>query len=48
LNSSRFGANDGRVALPVAGDDDAAKAAVLGLVDALGIDGVDASGLDDS
>jgi predicted dinucleotide-binding enzyme len=48
LNSSRLAASDGRAALPVAGDDDAAKAAVLGLIDALGFDGVDAGGLDDS
>jgi predicted dinucleotide-binding enzyme len=38
----------GRIALPVAGDDGAAKAIVLGLVDELGFDGVDAGGLDDS
>jgi 8-hydroxy-5-deazaflavin:NADPH oxidoreductase len=38
----------GRIALPVAGDDNAAKAVVLKLVDELGFDGVDAGGLDDS
>ena len=38
----------GRIALPVAGDDDAAKAVVLKLIDELGFDGVDAGGLDDS
>lgn len=38
----------GRIALPVAGDDDAAKAVVLRLVDELGFDGVDAGGLDQS
>jgi len=37
-----------RIALPVAGDDNAAKAVVLQLVDELGFDGVDAGGLDDS
>jgi 8-hydroxy-5-deazaflavin:NADPH oxidoreductase len=37
-----------RIALPVAGDDDKAKAIVLQLVDQLGFDGVDAGGLDDS
>src|SRR5438309_5506869 len=37
-----------RIALPVAGDDTAAKAVVLKLVDELGFDGVDAGGLDDS
>jgi predicted dinucleotide-binding enzyme len=38
----------GRIALPVAGDDPAAKAVVIGLLDQLGFDGVDAGGLDDS
>jgi 8-hydroxy-5-deazaflavin:NADPH oxidoreductase len=38
----------GRIALPVAGDDAAAKAIVLRLVDELGFDGVDAGGLDES
>jgi len=38
----------GRIALPVAGDDEAAKAIVLNLVDQLGFDGVDAGGLDES
>ncbi|HEY5113568.1 MAG TPA: NAD(P)-binding domain-containing protein [Coriobacteriia bacterium] len=38
----------GRIALPVAGDDEAAKAVVLALVDELGFDGVDAGGLDES
>jgi predicted dinucleotide-binding enzyme len=37
-----------RIALPIAGDDDAAKAVVLQLVDELGFDGVDAGGLDES
>lgn len=37
-----------RVALPVAGDDPAAKAIVLRLVEELGFDGVDAGGLDES
>ncbi len=37
-----------RIALPVAGDDKAAKAVILRLVDQLGFDGVDAGGLDDS
>ena len=37
-----------RIALPVAGDDEAAKAVVLQLVDELGFDGVDAGGLDES
>ena len=38
----------GRIALPVAGDDDVAKAVVLKLVEELGFDGVDAGGLGDS
>jgi 8-hydroxy-5-deazaflavin:NADPH oxidoreductase len=38
----------GRVALSVAGDDPRAKAVVLGVVDALGFDGVDAGSLADS
>ena len=38
----------GRIALPVAGDDAAAKAVVMALVDSLGFDPVDGGGLDDS
>jgi predicted dinucleotide-binding enzyme len=38
----------GRIALPVAGDDQAAKAVVIKLLDELGFDGVDAGGLDES
>lgn len=38
----------GRIALPIAGDDAAAKAVVLRLLDQLGFDGVDAGGLDES
>src|SRR5262245_44493013 len=38
----------GRIALPLAGDDKAAKAIVLRLVDELGFDGVDGGGLDES
>lgn len=38
----------GRIALPVAGDDAAAKSIVLGLVEELGFDGVDAGPLDES
>lgn len=38
----------GRVALPVAGDDANAKAAVMHLIDELGFDSVDAGGIGDS
>lgn len=38
----------GRIALPVAGDDERAKAVVMQLVDELGFDPVDAGGLDES
>jgi hypothetical protein len=38
----------GRIALPVAGDEPAAKSVVLQLVDDLGFDPVDAGGLDES
>ncbi|MBT2386508.1 NAD(P)-binding domain-containing protein [Streptomyces sp. ISL-11] len=37
-----------RIAVPVAGDDEAAKAVVRALVDELGFDSVDAGGIDDS
>jgi predicted dinucleotide-binding enzyme len=37
-----------RMALPVAGDDEAAKRKVLALIEELGFDAVDAGGLDDS
>jgi predicted dinucleotide-binding enzyme len=38
----------GRIALPVSGDDARAKAIVIGLVDAIGFDGVDAGDLEAS
>jgi predicted dinucleotide-binding enzyme len=38
----------GRIALPVAGDDQRAKDVVIRLLDEIGFDGVDAGGLDDS
>jgi 8-hydroxy-5-deazaflavin:NADPH oxidoreductase len=38
----------GRIALPVAGDDEQAKSVVIRLLDQLGFDGVDAGGLDES
>lgn len=37
-----------RIALPVAGDDEGAKAVVMRLIDALGFDAIDAGGLDES
>ncbi len=48
LDLGRPAGTPGRIALPVAGDDSAAKGVVLQLVDDLGFDGVDAGGLDDS
>jgi predicted dinucleotide-binding enzyme len=38
----------GRIALPVAGDDPAAKAVVLRLIDEIGFDGIDAGTIDES
>ncbi len=37
-----------RIALPVAGDDTKAKAVIIGLLDQIGFDGVDAGSLDES
>ena len=54
IHAEHLGANGqpagtpGRVALPVAGDDGAAKATVMRLVEQLGFDAVDAGGLDES
>jgi 8-hydroxy-5-deazaflavin:NADPH oxidoreductase len=48
MESGRPKGAAGRIALPVAGDDKAAKDIVLKLVDELGFDGVDAGGLDES
>jgi len=48
LNMGKPKGTPGRIALPVAGDDPAAKAIVLKLVDELGFDGVEAGTLDDS
>jgi predicted dinucleotide-binding enzyme len=48
MERGRPAGTSGRIALPVAGDDEAAKAIVLRLVDELGFDGVDAGGLDES
>jgi hypothetical protein len=38
----------GRIALPVAGDDSRAKQILIGLIDELGFDGIDAGSLDES
>jgi hypothetical protein len=48
LKSGKPPNTPGRIALPVAGDDERAKSIVLGLVDELGFDGVDAGGIDES
>jgi predicted dinucleotide-binding enzyme len=48
MEGGRPAGQPGRVALPVATDDPDAKRIVLGLVDELGFDAVDAGGLDDS
>jgi predicted dinucleotide-binding enzyme len=48
LERGRAADQAGRIALPVAGDDAAAKATVIRLIDELGFDGVDAGTLDES
>ena len=48
LERGRPAGTPGRIALPVAGDDPAAKARVMQLVDELGFDPVDAGPLDES
>jgi predicted dinucleotide-binding enzyme len=48
LKNGQPAGTPGRIALPVAGDDERAKAIVLKLVDELGFDGIDAGGLDES
>lgn len=48
MHRGRPAGSPDRIALPVAGDDEAAKAIVLKLIDELGFDGVDAGGLDES
>jgi predicted dinucleotide-binding enzyme len=48
LDRPRPADDPGRIALPVAGDDGAAKAKVRALIDELGFDTVDAGGIDDS
>jgi len=48
MEGGRPAGEKGRIALPVAGDDDDAKQVVLRMIDELGFDGVDAGGLDES
>lgn len=48
LDHGKPAGSPGRVALPVSGDDKAAKQVVIRLLDELGFDGVDAGGLDES
>jgi 8-hydroxy-5-deazaflavin:NADPH oxidoreductase len=48
LELGRPAGTAGRIALPIAGDDNAAKTVVLRLIDELGFDGVDAGPLDES
>ena len=48
LDRPRPAGDPGRMALPVAGDDEQAKARVRALIDELGFDTVDAGGIDDS
>lgn len=47
-DNGRPAGSAGRIALPVAGDDPAAKSTVMALVEELGFDAVDAGGLDES
>jgi predicted dinucleotide-binding enzyme len=47
-HEGRRAGEPGRIALPVSGDDARAKAIVIGLVDAIGFDGVDAGDLETS
>ena len=48
MDLGRPAGSPGRIALPIAGDVEAAKAVVLRLLNELGFDGVDAGGLDES
>jgi 8-hydroxy-5-deazaflavin:NADPH oxidoreductase len=48
LDHGKPAGSPGRIALPVAGDDKAAKKVVIRLMDELGFDGVDAGELDES
>lgn len=48
MDLGRPAGDPSRIALPVAGDDAAAKSSVIALLDELGFDGVDAGSLDES
>ena len=48
LNNARPKGDPARIAIPVAGDDAAAKATVMAIIEELGFDAVDAGGLDES
>jgi 8-hydroxy-5-deazaflavin:NADPH oxidoreductase len=48
MNLGKPAGDPGRIALPVAGDDPAAKAVVIRLIDELGFDGVDAGSIAES
>jgi predicted dinucleotide-binding enzyme len=48
MNLGKPSGTPGRIALPVAGDDQKAKSLVMRVVDELGFDPVDAGGLDES
>jgi 8-hydroxy-5-deazaflavin:NADPH oxidoreductase len=48
MNMGRPAGAPDRIALPVAGDDDRAKAVVIQLIDELGFDPIDSGGLDES
>jgi predicted dinucleotide-binding enzyme len=48
MNLGKPAGDPGRIALPVAGDDPAAKAIVIRLIDELGFDGVDAGSIAES
>ena len=48
MENGKPAGSPGRIALPVAGDDQLAKDVIIKLLDELGFDGVDAGGLDES
>jgi len=48
LEKGKTKGSPGRIALPIAGDDEAAKSVVMKLIDELGFDPVDAGSIDDS